>query len=126
MKKIVLFEWLLIVSNNNILASLGANSWPSTSCIVSMPALTSWTFTAALAVALMASLLSIMSPNCINGYALSESDTELGVRERFPIVYVYTVVPAVCKWGLPDYIKKTLEQAIRYHDYLALLCRCLL
>jgi hypothetical protein len=31
---------------------------------------------------------------------------------KFPIVYVYTVVPAVCKHGLPAYIKESLEQAL--------------
>jgi len=31
---------------------------------------------------------------------------------RLPIVYVYTVVPRVCKHGLPLYIKTSLEQAI--------------
>ena len=57
---------------------------------------------------------------CASAYAIpdistpsSSIDTPSAVNERFPIVYVYTVVPAVCKWGLPDYIKKTLEQAIR-------------
>lgn len=31
---------------------------------------------------------------------------------KLPIVYVYTVVPAVCKYGLPEYIKVSLEQAL--------------
>lgn len=31
---------------------------------------------------------------------------------RLPVVYVYTVVPRVCKHGLPLYIKTSLEQAI--------------
>mmetsp|Transcript_15995 Transcript_15995/g.23360 ORF Transcript_15995/g.23360 Transcript_15995/m.23360 type:complete len:441 (-) Transcript_15995:63-1385(-) len=33
-------------------------------------------------------------------------------KNKFPIVYVYTVVPAVCKHGLPSYIKESLEQAL--------------
>jgi hypothetical protein len=32
---------------------------------------------------------------------------------RLPIVFVYTVVPAVCHKGLPDYIKTSLEQALQ-------------
>eukprot|EP01036_Dinobryon_divergens_P028552 gene28552-37511_t len=32
-------------------------------------------------------------------------------QNKFPVVYVYTVVPAVCKYGLPSYIKDSLEQA---------------
>ena len=38
-----------------------------------------------------------------------------GAREqggRLPIVYVYTVVPNVCKKGLPNYIRISLEQAV--------------
>lgn len=31
---------------------------------------------------------------------------------RLPIVYVYTVVAAVCPFGLPAYIKVSLEQAV--------------
>jgi len=31
---------------------------------------------------------------------------------RLPIVYVYTVVPAVCKGGLPEYIRTSVEQGI--------------
>jgi hypothetical protein len=31
---------------------------------------------------------------------------------RLPIVYVYTVVTAVCPFGLPSYIKVSLEQAV--------------
>ena len=36
----------------------------------------------------------------------------LTLSDKLPIVYVYTVVPAVCKYGLPTYIKDSLEQAI--------------
>ena len=32
--------------------------------------------------------------------------------KRLPIVYVYTVIPSVCKRGLPSYITVSLEQAI--------------
>lgn len=39
---------------------------------------------------------------------------EKTVKEyRLPIIYVYTVVPAVCHYGLPEYIKFSLEQALR-------------
>jgi hypothetical protein len=31
---------------------------------------------------------------------------------RLPIVFVYTVVPAVCQYGLPEYIRISVEQAI--------------
>ena len=41
----------------------------------------------------------------------SYSPTQKKNINRLPIVYVYTVVPAVCKYGLPDYIKHSLEQA---------------
>lgn len=34
------------------------------------------------------------------------------IDHRLPIVYVYTVVKAVCRYGLPGYIKVTLEQAV--------------
>src|SRR5687767_9707957 len=37
---------------------------------------------------------------------------QTGSAHKLPIVYVYTVVPAVCKYGLPEYIKVSLEQAI--------------
>lgn len=33
-------------------------------------------------------------------------------NSKLPIVFVYIVVPAVCKHGLPDYIKTSVEQAI--------------
>ena len=33
-------------------------------------------------------------------------------NSKLPIIFVYTVVPAVCKYGLPEYIKISLEQAI--------------
>jgi hypothetical protein len=32
--------------------------------------------------------------------------------QRLPIIFVYTVVPAVCKHGLPSYIRQSLEQAL--------------
>ena len=38
--------------------------------------------------------------------------TERTESDRLPIIFVYTVVPAVCQHGLPDYIKVSLEQAI--------------
>jgi len=33
-------------------------------------------------------------------------------KRNLAIVYVFTVVPAVCKYGLPSYIKQALEQAV--------------
>ena len=33
-------------------------------------------------------------------------------KHKLPIIIVYTVVPAVCKHGLPEYIRVSLEQAI--------------
>eukprot|EP01038_Epipyxis_sp_PR26KG_P006234 gene6234-8589_t len=36
----------------------------------------------------------------------------LNFNKTLPIVFVYTVVPAVCKHGLPKYIKESVEQAI--------------
>ena len=39
-------------------------------------------------------------------YSLARADSKL------PIVFVYTVVPAVCKHGLPEYIRTSVEQAI--------------
>lgn len=38
--------------------------------------------------------------------------TILASNNRLPIVFVYTVVPAVCQWGLPGYIRTSVEQAI--------------
>lgn len=40
------------------------------------------------------------------------SGTAETASHRLPIVFVYTVVPAVCKYGLPEYIKVSVEQAI--------------
>ena len=34
-------------------------------------------------------------------------------RHPLPIIYVYTVVKAVCKYGLPSYIRISLEQAVQ-------------
>jgi hypothetical protein len=46
-------------------------------------------------------------------YAGSLADAAAVTSEgRLPIVYVYTVVPAVCKYGLPMYIRSSLEQAV--------------
>jgi hypothetical protein len=47
------------------------------------------------------------------GLAASTARAAGGASKRLPIVYVYTVVPAVCKHGLPEYIKFSLEQAQR-------------
>jgi hypothetical protein len=33
-------------------------------------------------------------------------------KARLSIVYIYTVVPSECQWGLPNYIKVSLEQAV--------------
>ena len=33
-------------------------------------------------------------------------------RHKLPIVYVFSVVPNICKHGLPNYIKYTLEQSV--------------
>jgi len=44
-------------------------------------------------------------------YATAETIHET-TSQRFPIIFVYTVVPAVCNKGLPEYIRISLEQAI--------------
>lgn len=36
----------------------------------------------------------------------------VSATDRLPIVFVYTVVPAVCKFGLPLYIRVSVEQSI--------------
>eukprot|EP01033_Poteriospumella_lacustris_P010355 gene10355-7360_t len=38
--------------------------------------------------------------------------TEAVSSGKLPIVFVYTVVPAVCQFGLPEYIRTSVEQAI--------------
>ena len=43
---------------------------------------------------------------------IAQDTTNSSWMTKFPIVYVYTVVPAVCKHGLPGYIKESLEQAL--------------
>jgi hypothetical protein len=42
----------------------------------------------------------------------TEASTSRDNANRLPIVYVYTVVPAMCKYGMPSYIVHSLEQAI--------------
>jgi hypothetical protein len=43
---------------------------------------------------------------------VAEPKTQQTSSYRFPIVYVYTVVPRLCSHGLPLYIKTVLEQSI--------------
>ena len=54
------------------------------------------------------------SKNLSNLIFIQATDTENSTTTsyRLPVVYVYTVVPRVCKHGLPLYIKTSLEQAI--------------
>lgn len=54
----------------------------------------------------------ILSLNFFYLLQLAESHPRNLPANKLSIVYVYTVVPAVCQYGLPEYIKYTLEQAV--------------
>ena len=46
-------------------------------------------------------------------YALLCAVSHSTQENRLPVIYVYTVVPAVCPYGLPEYIRFSLEQAAK-------------
>jgi hypothetical protein len=45
-----------------------------------------------------------------SGHAVSHNSTEQSAR--LPVVYVFTVVPAICPYGLPSYIRAAIEQGV--------------
>lgn len=67
--------------------------------------------------ALIIIISSIFIWSCVHGLNTTTPVSALNTaprenRGRLPIVYVFTVVPAMCKYGLPSYIIHSLEQAV--------------